>query len=150
MSSNPILVEGTFNVTEVDKGGKKYHRVSRLQCDSPTTNMALTIDINSDIFPVVKGEKLTIALAHTLSTDGQYEGESYDHTVFDRVTVMTSYDYAMHGRVYECNTDAKSEQKVYACISFGGLLMRLDGKPDLLKDIGFNKQVYLLIKRVKA
>ena len=147
MSVNPVIFEDQYKVTSVDPAGKKYLRVSRIVAKADTLDIVISVDINSDIYPITAGERITIALAHTLDLDGQRESEYYDHSVYHRESLMSQYDYVMHGQVFECNTDDQTLQKVYALASFGGLLMKVEGSVEVLRDVSFNKKFYILIKK---
>ena len=50
--------------------GKKFERVDRLYCKGLTYGMDLIIDVNCEIYSVRKGDKLSVAIASTLSMDG--------------------------------------------------------------------------------
>lgn len=145
--ANPFVFEEKFKVARVNPDGRKYQRVSRIVCKSLESDTEVTVDINSDIFPVTESEKLTVALARTLSLDGEPERDAYDHTVYHRETAMSAYDYVMHGRVYKCNSDEKAADNVEIFISFGGLLLKAHGKQPYLRDVLFNQKYYLMIKK---
>ena len=53
----------------------------------------------------------------------------------------------MYGRVYDCSTDDMQSSRVQATVSFGGLLARIEGPPTALRDIRFNQNIYLMMKR---
>jgi DNA-directed RNA polymerase I, II, and III subunit RPABC3 len=142
-----FIFHSTFEVAQINPEGRKYLRVSRLECKSKLVPVTIAIDINSDIFPVTVGEHLTIGLTSTLNVNGEEERDVYDHSVFHRETAMSSYDYVMHGRVYKCNCDDLDQEVVTVLISFGGLLMKVEGTTPQLRDIQFNKNYYVLIKK---
>ena len=54
--------------------------VSRLVCKGETYNTDLTVDINSDLYPVKAGEKLSVAIASTLRLDGKPMDFSWDQS----------------------------------------------------------------------
>ena len=145
--TTPFVFHSNFTVSQINPEGRKYLRVSRLECKSAAAGLSLAIDINSDIFPVTIGEHLTIGLATTLNVNGEEESDVYDHSIFPRETAMSSYDYVMHGRVYKCNCDDLEAEVVTVLISFGGLLMKVEGSMPQLRDIQFNKNYYVLIKK---
>jgi DNA-directed RNA polymerase I, II, and III subunit RPABC3 len=145
--ANPFVLEEKFRVSQVNPDGRKYQRVSRLVCKSLESDTEIIVDINSDVYPVAPNETLTIGLASTLNLDGKPERDSYDHTVYHRETIMTAYDYVMHGKVYSCNSDEKAIDEVTILVSFGGLLMKIHGKQPYLREVHFNRTYYLLIKK---
>lgn len=148
MSTNPFILEEKFKVKCVNPDGRKYQRVSRIECVSQESDTVIIVDINSDVYPVAPNEALTIGLARTLNPSGEEErSDVYDHTVYHRDTIMSAYDYVMHGKVYNCNTDVKAVEKIEILVSFGGLLMKINGTQPYLRDVQFNRNYYLLIKK---
>lgn len=146
MSLNPIILEDTFTVTEINKDGTVYARVSRIKCASEDGDLVVTSDINTEQFPVSINERLTIMLASSLEPGGEVGATTYDHSVYHRPTRLNECDYAMHGRVYghEVKEDSLN---VVVHISCGGLLTCIDGKPQSLRNIHYNSELYILIKR---
>ena len=142
----PIILEETFLVERVDPDGRVYQRVSRMECVSATGALKITSDINVEEFPIAEQTYLVIALATTLNLDGSVEKKVYDHSIYHRDTLLNRYDYAMHGRVYDLSMDEGSGE-VVAHISFGGLLTKVEGSSESLKDIQFNTDLFLLVKR---
>jgi DNA-directed RNA polymerase I, II, and III subunit RPABC3 len=147
-SVNPILFADSYTVTDVDRDGKKYLKISRLVCKAANLDVTLTVDINIDAWePVAQDERLTIAVAHTLDLEGLKGGDHYDHSIYHKRTLMSDYDYVMYGQVYECDTDAENANKVVATVSFGGLLMKIEGDVETLREITYNRNIYLLMKK---
>lgn len=58
----------------------------------------------------------------------------------------------MHGRIYRIEGDDASSEanKMSVYISFGGLLMRLQGEASVLSGLEVDKTIYLLIKKLSA
>lgn len=96
------LFDDIFNITEVDAA--RYNKVSRIVGTSSTSSdIKITLDINSDLFPVEVNDALTITLASSLSL----EEESKDTTASWRApkagekSLADDYDYVMYGTVYK-------------------------------------------------
>ncbi|KAJ1664442.1 DNA-directed RNA polymerases I, II, and III subunit RPABC3 [Coemansia sp. RSA 1813] len=149
-----ILFSDTFDVKDVDKGGKKFDRISRIDGRSQTHDMSLILDINSELYPLDAGDKFKLTLASTLSlTDGGKEaafgkGEANWRSYIngDERSLADDYDYVMFGRVYRYDDDSGS--KVSAFMSFGGLLMCLEGDIRHLQNFVVGDSVYLLVKSI--
>jgi DNA-directed RNA polymerase I, II, and III subunit RPABC3 len=98
------LFDDIFKVTSVESN--RYDRVSRITAQSTTsTDIHLTLDINSELFPVVKGNSLTLAIAQTLSIDGEDSASApisgwREPRPGDR-SLADDYDYVMYGTVYK-------------------------------------------------
>lgn len=96
------LFDDIFNITEVDAA--RYNKVSRIVGTSSTSSdIKITLDINSDLFPVNVNDALTITLASSLSL----EEENKDTTGSWRApragekSLADDYDYVMYGTVYK-------------------------------------------------
>lgn len=98
------LFDDIFKITSVESN--RYDRVSRITAQSTTsTDINLTLDINSELFPIQKGNTITLAIAQTLSIDGE---ETSATTISgwreprpgDR-SLADDYDYVMYGTVYK-------------------------------------------------
>lgn len=59
------------------------------------------------------------------------------------------YDYVMYGLVYRVDDD-ESGSRLHIYISFGGLLMRLQGDAQHLADIAPDMYLYLMMKKIMA
>lgn len=146
MSLNPVILEDTFTVTEINGDGAVYLRVSRIKCTNEDGDLLITADLNTEQFPVSLNERLTIMLASSLELNGQLSSPHYDHSMYHRPTRLNECDYAMHGRVYGHEVEEDSLD-VAVHISCGGLLLRIVGKPQSLRDIHYNSELFILIKR---
>lgn len=142
-----IFFEDIFTLTDMDKGGKKFDKVSRIEARSEQLDMDIILDVNTEIYPMEVGDKFTLALAPTLSLDG-----TPDEGVFDqsgRKSLMDKFEYVMYGKLYKYNDDeARGGQRVEIYISFGGLLMKLCGEGSNVKDLILDQRLYLLIRKV--
>ncbi|CAM8953738.1 hypothetical protein QQ045_015868 [Rhodiola kirilowii] len=64
------LFEDIFRVDDLNPEGKKFDKVDRIVAKSERSEMYMLLDVNTDLYPVKVGEKFSVALATTLSTDG--------------------------------------------------------------------------------
>ena len=113
-----FAVDSVFEVAGVDRSN--YDHVSRLTCRDGT--LAIEMDIHSGVFPVRTGTRLHIVLCDTVR----------------EVELLDSCEYCMRGRVFEVGAGG-----VY--ISFGGLLMKLQGRAWPTLPAG--KMVSFLVKK---
>jgi len=135
------IFEDAFEVKNINPEGKKFDRVSRLDCQCENYDIQLLLDINSDIYPMDINDKFFFALASSLTEDG--DEEAWDQT--KRATLADKYEYVMYGKVFKYEKPEPSKIAVYA--SFGGLLMMLRGNESNLKDIEADSRVYLLMRK---
>ena len=119
--------------------------MNRIHAKSVTYDCDLLLDTNSEIYPIRLGDSLTVVLASTLSLDGSPDDGTFNQT--GEPTLADNYEYVMYGRVFEF--DHKGKGKVSIQISFGGLLMRLEGDHKLLSAINPDAKLYILVKKDK-
>jgi DNA-directed RNA polymerase I, II, and III subunit RPABC3 len=101
-------------------------------------------DINCEIFDVDDGNKLSVAIATSLSLDGT---DTTDFLQLDgRPSLLDQYDYVMHGVVYKFK--AVGGTKVEVLLSHGGLLARFIGDQRHLQKLKVDTEVYTLIRKV--
>lgn len=102
-SQDAALFEDTFTVVNIND--EKYDRVSRLSLTSEDMLTAVTLDVNTELYPCSKGEKLTIMLATSLSLDGTKDDKGWRNIgqgSENRVSSLADmYDYVCHGKIYK-------------------------------------------------
>ncbi|KAG2077561.1 RNA polymerase I [Suillus decipiens] len=155
-TSSSIVFDDIFTINDIDKGGKKFDRVSRLYARSKNYDMDLTLDYNIELFPLVTGDSFAMALASSLSRDGGAptadgeDGEDKDRDVWrpdgkGRRGLEEDYDYVMYGKVYKFDTGSSDIVTAYA--SFGGLLLSITGSYRHLTNVVLGDPVYVLLRK---
>ena len=90
--------------------------VSRVFGKSENFQMDLTLDVNTQIYPLDKADRFTMVLSKSLSTDGSagfYENEGFwDPSRRDQRTLADDYEYVMYGKVYKFDEN-RSTNKMY-------------------------------------
>ncbi|RLU14867.1 hypothetical protein DMN91_012754 [Ooceraea biroi] len=145
-----VLFEDIFNVKDIDPEGKKFDRVSRLHCESESFKMDLILDINSWLYPMELGDKFRLVLATTLREDGYPDGNEWN-PMEQEGSRADSFEYVMSGKVYRIEGDEASNEpssRLSAYVSFGGLLMRLQGDANNLHGFEIDQHMYLLMKKL--
>ncbi|CAI7841377.1 unnamed protein product, partial [Closterium sp. NIES-54] len=97
--ADSILFEDIFTLTDMDVGGKKFDKVSRIEARSEQFDMALSLDVNTEVYPLAAGDKFTLALSPTLSLEGVSDEGVYDQS--GRRSLMDRYEYVMYGKLYK-------------------------------------------------
>ncbi|KAG9229014.1 DNA-directed RNA polymerases I [Amylocarpus encephaloides] len=145
-SGDSQLFEETFTITALDHS--KYDRVARLNATSEDSEVMVLLDINTQLYPCAIGENLKIVLATSLSLDGSKDdGKGWrDVARADaEATLADMYDYVCHGKIYKF-VDAQDGNHIKAYVSFGGLLMELEGPYKKLTSLRVD-YIYLLAKK---
>lgn len=60
--SQHTTIDGIFRVKSIDAEGKRFANVSRVICDSESLQLSACLDVNTQIFPIVKKDKLRLVL----------------------------------------------------------------------------------------
>ncbi|RVX67568.1 hypothetical protein B0A52_08096 [Exophiala mesophila] len=143
MSEN-ILFENSFKVTDLNNS--KYDRVSRIKAYSENgQEVLLTLDVNTELYPLNVDDRMTVALALSLNLDGSKDdGKGWREVGRGEQTLADEYDYVCHGKIYRFEEGTGDNIKVY--VSFGGLLLYMDGPYQLLNALRID-YVYLLMKK---
>ena len=144
-----ILFEDMFNVESVDSA--RYNKVSRIIAQSSTSqDIKITLDINSELFPVRDHDSLTITLASSLGNEQSQvtSSGSWRPPKAGERSLADDYDYVMYGTVYKFEENAGSD-KMSVYISFGGLLMCLEGNYRSLSNLK-QENAYILIRHYRA
>ncbi|KAI0147892.1 DNA-directed RNA polymerases I [Hypoxylon sp. NC0597] len=139
------LFEDTFTVTQFDQS--KYDRVARIAATSTDNLTTMSLDINTELFPLRVGNNIEVLLATSLNLDGikdEDEEKGWRH-VRGESNLADMYDYVCHGKIYKFE-DGADGQTIRAYISFGGLLMQLEGPYKKLTPLRVDN-TYLLIKK---
>ncbi|ORY59473.1 DNA-directed RNA polymerases I [Pseudomassariella vexata] len=144
LAGDAQLFEENFVVTAYDQS--KYARVARITANSNDNQTQMTLDINIELFPCAVDETLTVVLASSLSLDGSKgEEEKGWRDVKGESSLADMYDYVCHGKIYKFE-DGKDGQTIKAYVSFGGLLMMLEGPYKKLTPLRVDN-TYLLVKK---
>ncbi|RUS33336.1 RNA polymerase [Jimgerdemannia flammicorona] len=161
MSKDNILFSDIFEIKDIDPEGKKFDRVSRLKARSENYEMDLTLDYNNELYPLEINDKFSLVLASTLSMDGvgstASAGADKPMTWRERLAgerdLSDEYEYVTYGKVYRFDEIGSgggglgAGQKVAVFISYGGLLMCLEGDFRHLQSISVGQNLYCLIRK---
>eukprot|EP00795_Rhopilema_esculentum_P016515 gene16515-7937_t len=112
--------------------------------------MDMILDVNTQIYPVDLNDKFSVVLTTTLKVDetpddGEYNPSDTGPSKADQ------FEYVMYGKSYRIDADdsgSESSNRLSAHVSFGGLLMRLQGDANNLHGLEVDQRVYLLMKRL--
>ena len=163
MSTNNRIFDETLEIKSIDKDIKIFDKVQRCEGITRDTNYYISMDINSEIYPMKVGAYYTVLLAKSIS-DAIPTPKNFDYNLFanSKNTLMDSFDYVMCGKVFQLWSDKKRDgvnsdtDTLSISISFGGLLFQISrlkrddktGKPKSFEDIDLDETLYLLIKKL--
>lgn len=93
------LYEESFSITSVNS--QKYDRVSRIAGSSSDMQTVMSLDVNSDLYPLQTGEGIQMLLASTLNLDGTKDERGWRDTKgTHEATLADMWDYVCYGKVY--------------------------------------------------
>ncbi|KAI6132696.1 RNA polymerase [Pisolithus croceorrhizus] len=155
-ASSNIVFDDVFTINGIDKEGKKFDRVSRLYARSRNYDMDMTLDYNTELFPVSMGQTITMALASSLSRDSGQTGSGAEGVDVEdkdvwrpdgkgRKGLEEDYEYVMYGKVYKFDGGNAETVTVYA--SFGGLLLSLTGFFRHMAGIVLGDPIFILLRK---
>ncbi len=84
---------------------------------------------------------ITTSLGNAYEDKGIYVPEE-----FDRSSIKDKYDYVMHGKIFNVTEDKSKPKCINVYSSFGGLLLKVNGKEEDLKNFNLDSRIYILIK----
>ena len=97
--ADATLYEDSFTVTDVNS--QKYDRVSRISATSSGNDTILTLDVNTQLYPLSSGDHFHLLLATTLALDGgKDDGTTWRDVSKGESTLADHYEYVCHGRCY--------------------------------------------------
>lgn len=144
-SGSAVLLEDTFKVSSVDREGKIFQRVSRIEGSSQLYEVQITLDVHSELYPIEVGQYHSLLLASSLSLDGSENKGSYNIHENQSNTLLSKYSYCMYGKIFK---HAMDRNLLVVHISFGGLLMTITGQPAELAQLEPDSSVYLLLRKL--
>ncbi|CAB3364955.1 Hypothetical predicted protein [Cloeon dipterum] len=110
---------------------------------------------SSRVFP---GDKFRLVLATTLREDGYADTGEYNPLAENEPSRADSFEYVVFGKIYRLMNESKerdkdkdlleSSNRLSAYVSFGGLLMRLQGDANNLQGFEVDQAIYLLMKKL--
>lgn len=100
------LFTDTFEVVRIDWDhvkkvkDKKFDQVSRIEAKSEFYDYYITIDINTNIYPVKEDEKIEVMLSSSLNESAEANESGYNPSK-ELDSRADSYEYIMQGRVFK-------------------------------------------------
>ncbi|GFG32649.1 hypothetical protein Cfor_12760, partial [Coptotermes formosanus] len=95
-------------------------------------------------------DKFRLVLATTLREDGYPDSGDWN-PIDTEGSRADSFEYVMYGKIYRIEGDESSTEpssRLAAYVSFGGLLMRLQGDANNLHGFEVDQHMYLLMKKL--
>jgi DNA-directed RNA polymerases I, II, and III subunit RPABC3 len=110
--SDAILYQDSFLINDVDPG--KYDRVARISGFSSDNQVSMSLDVNTELYPITVGDNIQIVVASTLNLDGSKDDET-ERGWKDKPasgTLAAEFDYVCYGKVYKFDDKITSSPNV--------------------------------------
>lgn len=93
------LYEETFTITGLN--AQKYDRVSRLTATSADSSTIMSLDVNTELYPISVNDPMQLMLASTLNLDGSKDDRAWRQVSGGtEATLADMWDYVCFGKVY--------------------------------------------------
>jgi hypothetical protein len=122
--------EDTFTVSAVDPEGKRFDRVSRVNCDSVSAStIRATFDYHCQLFPLKTGDKVKLILS--------YDEES---------AVDVPGDYVTNNIIFKIE---QNDQNINVIMSAGGLLTSVKADISRLGQLSNGQKIKASFSKIK-
>ncbi len=101
------LIDETIQVTSVNRGGKTFEKVSRIEARGQVMDINIELDVNTDIYPMEVDSFYTMVLASSVNSDGSEDFDilRYDHEGVagpdGHGSLLDKFDYVMQGKIFK-------------------------------------------------
>mmetsp|Transcript_15696 Transcript_15696/g.16285 ORF Transcript_15696/g.16285 Transcript_15696/m.16285 type:complete len:148 (-) Transcript_15696:124-567(-) len=146
MSHKNIYFEDTLVINHLDKNGKVFDKITRVEGVTSDSNCNIILDVNTDVYKVSKDKLYSILLTKSLYPDGTTSNTFNYETYLKKNSLLENYEYVMNGKVFKLTEELHAKVTVH--ISFGGLIMGITGDPTYVSSLNLDERVYFLMKRV--
>ncbi len=103
-----VLLDDTVKIVALNKEGKFFESVTRVDAESQMYDIKIQLDINTDIYPVELNAHYSFCVARTLSLEGGEDKGFYTSEVTGP-SLADKYDYVMHGKIFKSELDKAGE-----------------------------------------
>ena len=161
MSSNNIIFEDVVEIKYIDRQVKIFDKVQRCEGKTKDGEYDVTMDINSEIYPMKVGACYSLNLATSIDNTSKESNSkelfNYDLFIKSKNTLLDKYEYVMCGKVFQFSNDKDKDRGTLSIsISFGGLLFQISGlkrdsttlKPKFFEKVNLDDTLYLLMKKM--
>jgi DNA-directed RNA polymerase I, II, and III subunit RPABC3 len=145
MTQKNILFEDVLIVTSVDREGKVFDKVTRIEGKTEDQDCKIILDINSEIYNMSKDSHYSLIITKSVYTDGSLTGNFSVDMYNKKNSLLDKYEYVCYGKIFKYSEESDNKVSVY--VSFGGLLLGITGEPSHLSNLKMDERVYLMIKK---
>mmetsp|Transcript_12573 Transcript_12573/g.32435 ORF Transcript_12573/g.32435 Transcript_12573/m.32435 type:complete len:156 (-) Transcript_12573:1586-2053(-) len=141
------MISTKINNKWIKVKNKIFSKVSRIFAISIENRTEITLDINTEIYPIHEEDKLDFRIMEINPEQKKEPEPQKDWIDFFDKKLIDLFEYVMYGTIFHCGIENK---KFFFYASFGGLLLKIFGNSDLIKNNEFkvDTKILLLIRKI--
>ena len=141
------MISTKINNKWVKIKNKIFSKVSRVFANSSEIDIEITLDINTEIYPIHEEDKFELKLLSINIVEKNSKNNDQDWKEYFDKKLIENYEYVMFGTIFHCGFEDKN---FFIYGSFGGLLLKIFGGLDLLffREFYVDSKILLLIKKI--
>mmetsp|Transcript_17710 Transcript_17710/g.44760 ORF Transcript_17710/g.44760 Transcript_17710/m.44760 type:complete len:156 (+) Transcript_17710:1125-1592(+) len=141
------MISTKINNKWIKVKNKIFSKVSRIFAISLENKTEITLDINTEIYPIHDQDKLDFRIMK-VNLDENSEIDQHKNWIdfFDK-KLIDLFEYVMYGTIFHCGIENK---KFFFYGSFGGLLLKIFGSSEIISQKNFqvDSKILLLIRKI--
>jgi DNA-directed RNA polymerase I, II, and III subunit RPABC3 len=145
MTQKNILFEDVLVISSIDREGKVFDKVSRIEGRTEDQDCKVILDINSEIYTMTKDGLYSLIITKSVYSDGTLTGNFSVEMYNKKNSLLDKYEYVCYGKIFKYSEESDGKVSVY--VSFGGLLLGITGEASHLNNLKMDERVYLMIKK---
>ncbi len=123
--------------------------VSRIAGTTEINKFTVELDVNTEIYPMVKDALYKFVITNSLNSEGTTEIDviQFLNEAERGQSLADQYDYVTYGKIFKYQIEG---DQINIIVSFGGLLMNMSGslKNRNLLSLEMDGHIYLLMTKV--
>lgn len=141
------IISTKINNKWVKVKNKIFLKVSRIFAISIEDKLELTLDVNTEIYPIHDEDMIEFKLFHVNIPLEILKSEKKGWEEYLDKEMIDAFEYVMFGTIFHCGIE---EEKFFIYGSFGGLLMKIFGNLSSLfnKNFSVDSKILLLIRKL--
>lgn len=141
------MISTKINNKWVKVKNKIFSKVSRIFADSNENDLELTLDVNTEIYPMHDEDKFELKLLSVTILEKNLRNNDNDWTEFFDKNLIDAYEYVMFGTIFHSGFEKKN---FFIYGSFGGLLLKIFGGLEILsfKEFSIDSKILLLLRKI--
>mmetsp|Transcript_32595 Transcript_32595/g.63671 ORF Transcript_32595/g.63671 Transcript_32595/m.63671 type:complete len:156 (+) Transcript_32595:301-768(+) len=141
------MISTKINNKWVKIKNKIFSKVSRIFAISDENKTEITLDVNTEIYPIHDQDKLDLRIIQVNPEEKNELDQNKNWIDFFDKKLIDLFEYVMYGTIFHSGIENK---KFFFYGSFGGLLIKIFGNSEtvLHKNFKVDSKILLLIRKI--